>query len=57
MRHLISFVRRFVAGESGSTAIEYALIGAGISIVIVGVVNSLGSNLKTVFYDKLAAMF
>ena len=33
----------------GATAIEYALIAAGISIVIVAVVNGIGTNLNTIF--------
>ena len=40
---------RFLADESGATAIEYGLIAAGISIAIIGVVNGLGSNLNTMF--------
>ncbi len=42
---------RFVKDEFGATAIEYGLIAAGISIVIVVVVNGLGSNLNTKFTD------
>ena len=44
-----SFVKRFVKDESGATAIEYGLIAAGISVAIIAVVNSLGSQLKTTF--------
>lgn len=40
---------RFVNDESGATAIEYGLIAALISIVIIGAVTSLGENLDTVF--------
>ena len=50
-------VRRFLSNEEGSTAIEYALIAAGISIAVVGAVNTLGSQVKTTLYDKLAALF
>jgi pilus assembly protein Flp/PilA len=35
--------------KSGATAIEYGLIAAGISVAIIAVVNSLGSQLKTTF--------
>ena len=35
--------------ESGATAIEYGLIAAGISVAIIAVVNSLGTQLKTTF--------
>jgi len=40
---------RFVADESGATAIEYGLIAAGIALAIIAVVNGLGSNLNTQF--------
>ena len=40
---------RFLADESGATAIEYGLIAAGISIAIIVAVNGLGSNLNNVF--------
>ncbi len=49
--------RRFVADERGATAIEYALIAAGISVVIAATVFSVGSELKVNYYDKLAALF
>jgi pilus assembly protein Flp/PilA len=48
---------RFQSDESGATAIEYATIAAGVSIFILGVVTSLGAQLKTTFYDKLATLF
>ncbi|MGX7745105.1 Flp family type IVb pilin [Rhodopseudomonas parapalustris] len=41
MRRLIE---RFRADTSGATAIEYALIAAGLSIVIVGAVTALGTS-------------
>jgi pilus assembly protein Flp/PilA len=40
---------RFVKDESGATAVEYGLIAAGISVAIITVVNTLGSQLKTTF--------
>lgn len=39
----------FFADQSGATAIEYALIAAGISIVIVAAVTGIGSKLNTTF--------
>ena len=42
-------VVRFVADEAGATAIEYALIAVGISIVIVAAVNSIGTSLSSTF--------
>jgi len=40
---------RFVKEECGATAIEYALIAAGISIAIVVAVNGLGATLNNLF--------
>jgi pilus assembly protein Flp/PilA len=40
---------RFVKDQSGATAIEYGLIAAGISIVIIATVNTLGSQLNSTF--------
>jgi pilus assembly protein Flp/PilA len=48
---------RFRADESGATAIEYAMIAAGVAVTIAGTVMSLGSHLKETFYDKLAGLF
>ena len=42
-------IRRFLADETGATAIEYGLIAAGISLAIISVVNGLGTSLKTKF--------
>jgi pilus assembly protein Flp/PilA len=40
---------RFLANQSGATAIEYGLIAAGISLAIIAAVNGLGSTLSTSF--------
>jgi pilus assembly protein Flp/PilA len=40
---------RFIKSETGATAIEYGLIAAGISVPIVTVVGTLGTNLNTTF--------
>jgi pilus assembly protein Flp/PilA len=40
---------KFLADESGATAIEYGLIAAGISVAIIAVVQGLGSKLNTTF--------
>jgi pilus assembly protein Flp/PilA len=42
-------ITRFIADESGATAIEYGLIAAGISVAIIAVVQGMGSKLKTTF--------
>jgi pilus assembly protein Flp/PilA len=40
---------RFAQDESGATAIEYGLIAALISVVIIGAVSVLGGSLNDVF--------
>jgi pilus assembly protein Flp/PilA len=44
-----SMLRKFLADETGATAIEYGLIAAGISLAIIAVVNGLGTKLNTKF--------
>jgi pilus assembly protein Flp/PilA len=45
----MSKVSAFVKDESGATAIEYELIAAGISVVIIATVNAIGTTLNTKF--------
>ena len=45
MKKIIQFLR----DDRGATAIEYGLIAAGISIVIIGAVNSVGVTLTNTF--------
>ena len=40
---------RFAKDESGATAIEYGLIAAGISVAIVVIVQTVGTDLVNVF--------
>jgi len=42
-------ITRFWKDESGATAIEYGLIAAGISVVIIVAVNTLGQTLLSKF--------
>jgi len=49
--------REFAADQSGATAIEYGIIAAGVGAFIASTIWSMGSTLKTTFYDKLAALF
>jgi pilus assembly protein Flp/PilA len=46
MKNLLA---RFAKDESGATAIEYALIAAGIAVAIVTAVNSLGTTISGKF--------
>jgi len=47
----LSLTDRGLKDESGATAIEYGLIAAGISVVIIATVNSIGTTLNTKFND------
>jgi len=42
----MSKVFSFLKDESGATAIEYSLIAAGISVVIISTVSQIGSTLN-----------
>lgn len=46
---MTQFFSRFAKDESGATAIEYGLIAALISVVIITAVTSIGTKLKTKF--------
>jgi pilus assembly protein Flp/PilA len=57
-KEAFALIRRFlVSDERGATAIEYALIAAGVAVAISATVFSLGSEVKTTLYDKIAAAF
>jgi pilus assembly protein Flp/PilA len=45
----MSKIVAFLKDDSGATAIEYGLIAAGISVVIIATVNTIGSQLNTNF--------
>ena len=45
----MSRVFAYLKDESGATAIEYGLIAAGISVVIIATVNAIGTNLNAKF--------
>ena len=53
MRALLA---RFLCDEVAATAIEYAIVAAGISIVIVTVVAGIGSNLSGRFVSYSSAL-
>ena len=44
-----NLLKKFLADESGATAIEYGLIAAGLSLAIISTVNGLGTRLNTRF--------
>jgi len=52
----MNIISRFVRDESGATAIEYGLIAALISVVIIVAVTLVGSNLSGVFNSIATAL-
>ncbi|CAN2533263.1 MAG TPA: Flp family type IVb pilin [Methylosinus sp.] len=48
-----SSIMKFLDNDSGATAIEYGLIGALISVIIITAVKLVGSNLSETF-NKIA---
>jgi pilus assembly protein Flp/PilA len=48
--------RRFAADQAGATAIEYALIAAGVGAAVAATVWGLGTTLNG-FYTSVAALF
>jgi pilus assembly protein Flp/PilA len=53
---LASTLRRFAACESGATAIEYAMIAAGVGAALASTITAMGSSVRTSLYDKLASI-
>ena len=47
---------RFAREESGATAIEYALIAAGMSVAIITALSGLGSKFNMAFSSVRAAL-
>ena len=46
---MTDFAKRFLADESGATAIEYGLIAALIAVVVITAVTTIGTNLSGTF--------
>ena len=40
-------LRRFMRDQSGATAVEYAIVAAGISVAIAAAVTALGTQVQT----------
>jgi pilus assembly protein Flp/PilA len=52
----MTLFKKFLKKEDGATAIEYGLIAALISVVIIGAVTSLGDSLETTFNEVSSAL-
>ncbi len=53
---LTAEVDRFLPAPEGTTAIEYALIAAGIAGVLIAIVNTIGGQM-TAMWTTIAAIF
>ncbi len=51
-----SILARFLADESGATAIEYGLIAALVSVAAIGALTALGGSLTTMFQTGSSAV-
>jgi pilus assembly protein Flp/PilA len=49
-------IQKFITNEDGATAIEYGLIAALISVVIIGALTTTGTNLKADFTSVATAL-
>lgn len=49
MEKILSQVKLFIQDEEGATAVEYGLMVALIAAVIVGTVQTLGTDVKSAF--------
>jgi pilus assembly protein Flp/PilA len=57
MRHVITKeFRRFLRQQDGATAIEYALIAAGIAAAIIATVNTLGASVANMWSAVSSAL-
>ena len=53
MQYLLA---KFLKDETGATSIEYAIIAAGVAVVIVGAVNNVGSTVKNQYTSVQTAL-
>ncbi len=55
-RQHLRTIRGFIRDERGASAIEYALIAAGIAVTIVTAVTSLGDRVREMYETVSTAM-
>jgi len=56
LRAIRSPLYRFLNNADGATSIEYALIASSVSIVIVGALATLGSDVKALYTSVTTAL-
>jgi pilus assembly protein Flp/PilA len=52
----MKFIKKLVRNDKGATAIEYGLIAAGISVVIIGAVQAIGTSVQGAFQTIATAL-
>jgi Flp pilus assembly pilin Flp len=52
-----ALIRRFAVDASGGTAIEYAIMAAGIGGTVAAAYWTLAADVKSQLYDKIATIF
>jgi pilus assembly protein Flp/PilA len=55
-RQMKASLIRFWRGRSGATAIEYAMIAAGVALAIAATITKLGGSVNGLFVSVLTAM-
>lgn len=53
---MVNFLRKLVRDESGQDIIEYALLAAGIAVLLVPIVPQIGATLQSVYQRVNAAV-
>ena len=53
---MIQNLKKFVANESGATAIEYALIASLIAVAIIVSITAIGTKMSTTFNEVSTAL-
>jgi pilus assembly protein Flp/PilA len=53
---LLALKNAYMTDENGATAIEYALIAAGVGLAIIAGVFAFGRDLETLFTDLAGAL-
>ncbi|HKD46637.1 MAG TPA: Flp family type IVb pilin [Rhizomicrobium sp.] len=53
---MIAVFKKFAANQGGATAIEYGLIAALISVVIIGALTLVGTNLNADFTSVASSL-
>ncbi len=56
MSNTTKLLRQFLLDPCAATAIEYSMVAAGVGLAVAATVMSIGSTLKSTFYDRLLGL-